>query len=249
MTIMKDLSATVDPSAICSGIADGAALLELARGWLKQGNPAVADELLGSAIRSAEADGEGEAPDVSRTIGRVVFWVVMLIVGVAFFEALKLTLVTEPLQAFLNQVFEYAPRFIAAGFVLLVAWLLARAARFIVAKALTVAKLDRRLTREAGVEGDADVPLTKTISEAIYWLVFLIFLPAVLDDGPRLGGNGAHAGSRPGHRAADEGHAGGHRHAALAAVRVDGADGEGGEERVGLAHRGLRDGRLRSGGR
>jgi hypothetical protein len=131
--------------------------------------------------RSVEADGEGEAPDVSRTIGRAVFWIVMLIVGVAFFQALKLTLVTEPLQAFLNQVFEYAPRFIAAGFLLLVAWLVARGVRFIVSKALTVAKLDRRLTREAGVEAEADLPLTKTISEATYWLVFLLFLPAVLD--------------------------------------------------------------------
>jgi hypothetical protein len=131
--------------------------------------------------RSIEADGEGEAPDISRSIGRGVFWIVMLIVGVAFFQALKLTLVTEPLHAFLNQVFEYAPRLIAAGVVLFVAWIVARAARFIIAKTLTVARLDRRLTREAGVEGDADLPLTKTISEATYWLVFLVFLPAILD--------------------------------------------------------------------
>lgn len=44
-----------------SVIADGHSLLELARGWLRQGNPAVAHELLDSAFRSPEA---GLDPDL-----------------------------------------------------------------------------------------------------------------------------------------------------------------------------------------
>ncbi|MBC8873416.1 MAG: mechanosensitive ion channel [Planctomycetes bacterium] len=130
--------------------------------------------------RSLPTDAEGESPNVSRGIGRGVFWVIMLIVAVAFFQALGLTMVTEPLQGFLNQVFEYAPRFIAAGVLLFVAWIVARFTRFVVSKALTASKIDRRLTREAGVDSDGDLPLTKTISEATYWLVFLFFLPAIL---------------------------------------------------------------------
>ena len=53
---MKELTTqpTVDES--CPGITDGYALLELVRGWLKQGNPVVAGDLLNSAIRSREAD-------------------------------------------------------------------------------------------------------------------------------------------------------------------------------------------------
>ena len=134
-----------------------------------------------SLARSIETDSQGEPPDFSRSIGRGVFWLSMLFVGVGFFQALGLTMVTEPLQAFLNQVFVYAPRIIAAGVLLLVAWIVARASRFVVIKALTTAEIDRRLTREAGVEGDEDLPLTKTISEATYWLVYLLFLPALLD--------------------------------------------------------------------
>ena len=41
---------------VCSSINDGFALLELARGWLAQGNQVVAMELLKSAIASSEAD-------------------------------------------------------------------------------------------------------------------------------------------------------------------------------------------------
>ncbi|HOP06527.1 MAG TPA: tetratricopeptide repeat protein [candidate division Zixibacteria bacterium] len=40
----------------CAGISDGRALLDLARGWLKQGNPIVALDLLKSAIVSNEAE-------------------------------------------------------------------------------------------------------------------------------------------------------------------------------------------------
>ena len=122
-----------------------------------------------------------EAPHVERPIAKVVFWVVMLFVLVAFFETLKLTLVTEPLKNFLNEVFVYAPRILAAGILLGVAWIVATVVRFLISKGFTATKLDRRLSRHAGVEDEENVPMTKTVSDAAYWLVFLLFLPAVLD--------------------------------------------------------------------
>lgn len=122
-----------------------------------------------------------EAPRVERPIAKVVFWVIMLFVLVAFFQTLKLTLVTEPLNNFLNQVFVYAPRLFAAGVLLIVAWIVATVVRFLINRGLTAAKLDRRLSHHAGVENEDGVPMTKTVSDAAYWLVFLLFLPAVLD--------------------------------------------------------------------
>ncbi|MBD3401501.1 tetratricopeptide repeat protein [candidate division GN15 bacterium] len=50
-TLIKEQTGT----GFRSEIRDGAALLELARGWLKQGNPVVAVELLKSAIDTPEA--------------------------------------------------------------------------------------------------------------------------------------------------------------------------------------------------
>lgn len=122
-----------------------------------------------------------EIADVSHTVGRAVFYLFMLFVLVAFFQTLGLTAVTEPLTAFLNQVFEYAPRLVAATVILFVAWVVAKILRFAVRGVLSTAKIDRRLTRQTGVDTVEDVPLTKTMSEATYWLTFLFFLPAVLD--------------------------------------------------------------------
>lgn len=45
---------------LCSDLMDGMALLNLARGWLKQGNTVVAQELLKSALASPEAERDQE---------------------------------------------------------------------------------------------------------------------------------------------------------------------------------------------
>lgn len=55
---MNELIATQTDDALWSGIMDGFALLDLARGWLKQGNPVVAAELLRSAVNSPEAESD-----------------------------------------------------------------------------------------------------------------------------------------------------------------------------------------------
>ncbi|MEN6406800.1 MAG: mechanosensitive ion channel [Thermoguttaceae bacterium] len=118
---------------------------------------------------------------ISGRIGKGVFYLIMLFVLVAFFQTLGLTIVTQPLTAFLNQLFEYAPRLIAAGVLLFLAWIVANVLRFVVRQLLTATMIDRRLSREAGVEKEESLPVAKTLSDATYWLVYLLFLPALLD--------------------------------------------------------------------
>lgn len=125
-------------------------------------------------------EGGATPPDVGRRAGQFMFYLVMLFVLVAFFQVLGLTIASEPLMGFLNQVFEYAPRLVAAAVLLMVAWLVATGSRFLVFKGLSAIHLDRRLSRQLGDEEEA-VPLAKTVSDTVYWLVFLLFLPLLLD--------------------------------------------------------------------
>lgn len=55
---MKDLATNQTEYLLSSEISDGSALLNLARDWLKQGNPVVAADLLKSAITSREASSD-----------------------------------------------------------------------------------------------------------------------------------------------------------------------------------------------
>ena len=162
------------------------ALAVLIIGWLIA---LVVSAVVHRALRRATVDKrltgliavEGaEAIEVERWIGRGVFWLIMIFVLVAFFQVLGLTMITEPLNQLLIQVFQYAPRLIGGGLLLLFAWALASILRFFVTRVLKAAKLDERLGTLAGVEEKERVPLSKTLGEAVYWLVFLLFLPALL---------------------------------------------------------------------
>jgi hypothetical protein len=126
--------------------------------------------------------GEEEAKTipVEKWISKGVFYLLMLFVIVAFFQTLGITLITEPLNRLLNGLFEFAPRLLGAGILLIIAWGIATFLRQLILKMMKATKLDEHFGKQAGKEGEKPVPLAKPISDAVYWLVLLLFLPAVL---------------------------------------------------------------------
>ncbi len=110
---------------------------------------------------------------VERGAGTITFWLVMLFVLMAVFQALQLTVVTEPLNALLGQVGRFAPKLLGALLLALAAGALALLLRRVVGRGLALARADERL-------GEGGAPLSKTLGEAVYWLVWLLFLPAIL---------------------------------------------------------------------
>jgi hypothetical protein len=135
------------------------------------------DNRLSRWIAGEEA---AKAIPVEEWIAKGVFYLVMLFVLVAFFQALGLTLITEPLNRLLTQVFDFAPRLLGAGILLLVAWGVATFCKLVIKRVLGAAKLEERLGDQAGLEAEGRLPLAKPIADGVYWLVFLLFLPAVL---------------------------------------------------------------------
>jgi hypothetical protein len=123
---------------------------------------------------------EGEGIEVERWIARGVFWLIMIFVLVAFFQVLGLTMVTEPLNQLLLQVFAYAPRLVGAALLLGAAWVVASMLKYATTRALRLAKIEERFDTLAGAEEEGRVPLARTLGDAVYWLVFLLFLPAIL---------------------------------------------------------------------
>jgi hypothetical protein len=162
------------------------------------------DERLGRTLGSTAT-----APQIARGVGSAVFFVVMVLTVIAALQQLQLTAVTEPLNAFLTVVLEYLPRVGAALLLLLLAWLLATILRVLVARVLGAVRLDERVGAAAGASAPSDAartapeagtvtpvapetgapaaaperrpaPVARALSEAVYWLVFLLFLPGIL---------------------------------------------------------------------
>ena len=124
---------------------------------------------------------DGTLPvDSARILGKAAYYLVMLFVLVAFFQRLGLTIVAEPINAFLTLVFKAAPRLFGAGLIALAAWIIASVLRFVIVKALDVTNLDERLRKGAGMEDD-ETSFSQSIGNAAFWFIFLLFLPALLD--------------------------------------------------------------------
>lgn len=127
--------------------------------------------------------------NIEKILSSVVFWIVMILAVVAALNVLNLTTVSQPLNTFLNQVFSYLPRIGGAAIMVAVAWLVATVSRLLVIRLAQSLSLDEKL---ASVQTD-DTPrgamsqpargqflLSETLGNALYWFVFLFFLPLIL---------------------------------------------------------------------
>lgn len=113
--------------------------------------------------------------DAENGIAKAVFYVLLAMVGIAFFNALDLDQVSGTLQQLVDQVMAFLPKLVAGGVLLGVAVLLATIVRLVVTKALAATTLDERLSQEAGTR-----PPSASIGAVLYGLVLLLFLPGVL---------------------------------------------------------------------
>lgn len=111
--------------------------------------------------------------------GKAVFYLVMLLVLIAFFTTIKLPVITEPLNALVQPFIAYLPKLVGAGVLVLVAWMLATVVKKVIAGVLKASKLDDKLG-SATREDDKPMALSNTFAEAVYWLIFLIFVPLIL---------------------------------------------------------------------
>jgi hypothetical protein len=117
---------------------------------------------------------------VEKWFSIAVFWLIMAFVLVAFLNALNLQVVSTPLNGFLQQVFNYLPRLGGAALLLVVAWAVASVARLVLTRGLARFNLDNRLAAQTGNQTSPFL-LSETLGNAVYWFVFLFFLPIILD--------------------------------------------------------------------
>jgi hypothetical protein len=131
---------------------------------------------------------EGESPPVEKWIGQIVFWLILLFVIIAALDALRLEGVSEPLRLLLNEVTGFLPKIGGALILLGVAWLVATLVKMLVIRALRAVNLDQRLGQQVNAApGQQPQPetqqfsLSETIGNTLYWFIFLLFLPAILN--------------------------------------------------------------------
>jgi hypothetical protein len=111
--------------------------------------------------------------------GTAVFCLIMLFVVIGFLQTIKLTTVSGPLNSLLEPVMTYLPRALGGGLLLVAAWIVATIVRKVLLAVLSASKLDEKMGGQVH-EGGKPIALSRTFAEIVYWLIFLLFLPAIL---------------------------------------------------------------------
>lgn len=157
-------------------------------GWLIA---AIVSSVVGNLLKRTNVDnrlsswvtGRTEAqPNIEKILSAVVFWIIMILAIVAALNVLNLTTVSQPLNNFLNQIFAFLPKLGAAAVLVGVAWVLATLAKTLVVRAAQSFRLDDRLMQQTGGDATPGGPflLSETLGNALYWFIFLFFLPLIL---------------------------------------------------------------------
>ena len=154
------------------------------------------DNRLAAWITGQKAD--SSALPIEKWISQTVFWLIILFTIIGILQVLQLTVVSEPLQAFLNEITAFLPKLGGAALLLAIAWLLATIAELAIPAGLKQIGLDEKLTQQvtdttdaAGTADTAETPetpatpaaqysLSNTIGNVVYWFIFLLFLPSIL---------------------------------------------------------------------
>lgn len=117
---------------------------------------------------------------VQATIGQIAFWIIMFLALIGFFNQVGLPLVAEPLRSMMERITSAAPRFLEAGLVIVVAWIVAALLRFLVTRALTALDVDRRFGRYLTPEGAAPPAIPQTLGTLVFYVVLLVAVPPFL---------------------------------------------------------------------
>lgn len=133
--------------------------------------------LIAESLHKSDKEG-GEI--VAKTTKTITFYLLMLFVLIMVFQALNLTLVTDPLNTMLSEIFEFAPRFLGSLGLFVVAWLIASVIRNVLNTIFEKADLDQKLASKTGTK-KSEVSVSDSIANTAYWLILLTVLPLVLN--------------------------------------------------------------------
>ena len=123
--------------------------------------------------------GDRDVP-IEQWVATAVYWIIMIFTLVAFLNALNLEVVSEPLNEFLQEIFQYLPRIGGAILLLAVAWATATIVKVLVTQGLARFNLDDRLSEQMGGDARSPIMVNESIGNILYWFIFLLFIPLIL---------------------------------------------------------------------
>lgn len=137
------------------------------------------DEKVLSKLRDGETDYK---VDSSKVVGKVVYYILLLVVFILFFNILNLNVIANPLADLISIFLSFIPVLLKAALILAFAFVLGVAAQWLIVtggKKVHIQQLLVRL-RIADTVEKAEAYIT-TVGKVVFYVVLLLFIPGVLD--------------------------------------------------------------------
>lgn len=117
----------------------------------------------------------GHRSNIENIIARLIFWLVIIIAVIGAMNVLNLTMMSGPFSNMIQQFLLFIPQLLAAIAIGFIGWIFASLVRVAIKKVLSRTRLDEKLSQEVGVS-----TLSANVSDIVYWLILLLFLPIIL---------------------------------------------------------------------
>lgn len=125
----------------------------------------------------------GDKPvNSNKVIGKVVYYILLVITLMLFFDRLNLSMLSSPLSELISTFFSFIPAVFKAAVILVFAWILASLVRWFIVSGTEKAKINDLLFKVKLAETKEEVKqFTDTLGQIAFYLIILVFLPGVLD--------------------------------------------------------------------
>jgi len=115
-------------------------------------------------------------------IGKIVYYILLVFVWIIFFNMLNLSFIATPLVEMLSTITAAVPNVLKAALILLLAWGIASLLRLLFKKGTAMIHGERLLVKWKMANNEAEaVRKVNSIGKVLFYFVFLLFLPGVLD--------------------------------------------------------------------
>jgi Conserved TM helix len=114
-------------------------------------------------------------------IGKIVYYTLLILVWIIFFNMLNLSLIAEPLVKMVSIMTVAIPNLLKAALILLFAWVIAILLRLLFKRGAAMFHLERKLVKWKMINSELEATnKVNSVAKAIFYFVFLLFLPGVL---------------------------------------------------------------------
>lgn len=120
--------------------------------------------------------------NADKIVGKAVYYILLLIVFILFFNLLNLDMIANPLSNLVSTFFNFIPAVLKAALILLLAWAIASVVQWFIVTGTKKLNLQQLFFKIKLAKTEEEISnLMETVGKVAFYLILLLFIPGVLD--------------------------------------------------------------------